>query len=40
MDVSVPGTIDEKTNLKKFREASAPLAPSESAYAQQSIERE
>jgi len=27
MDVSVPGTIDQKTYLKKFRGASAPLAP-------------
>jgi len=27
MDVSVSGTIDQKTYLKKFRGASAPLAP-------------
>jgi len=28
MDVSVSETIDQKTYLKKFRGASAPLAPS------------
>ena len=33
MDVSVSGTIDQKTYLKKFRGASAPLAPPGSAYA-------
>jgi len=27
MDVSVSGTIDQKTYLKNFREASTPLAP-------------
>jgi len=32
MDVSVSGTIDRKTYLKKFRGASAPLAPPGSAY--------
>jgi len=36
MDVSVSGTIDEKTYLKKFRGASAPLTPHGSAYAQTS----
>ena len=34
MDVSVSGTIDQKTYLKKFRGASAPLAPPGSAYAE------
>jgi len=33
MDVSVSGTIDQKTYLKKFRGDSAPLAPPGSAYA-------
>jgi len=33
MDVSVSGTIDQKTYLKKFRGASAPLASPGSAYA-------
>jgi len=32
MDVSVFGTIDRKTYLKKFRGASAPLVPPGSAY--------
>jgi len=30
--MAVPGTIDQKTYLKKFRGASAPLAPPGSAY--------
>jgi len=32
MDVSVSGTIDQRTYLKKFGRASAPLAPPGSAY--------
>jgi len=32
MDVSLSGTIDQKTYLKKFRGASASLAPPGSAY--------
>jgi len=35
MDISVSGTIDQKTYLKKFRGTSAPLAPPGSAYAVQ-----
>jgi len=32
MDVSVSGTIDEKTYLKKLRGSSGPSAPPGSAY--------
>ena len=32
MNVSVSGTIDQKTYLKKFRGNSAPLPPPGSAY--------
>jgi len=32
MDLSVSGTIDQKTHLKNLGGASAPLAPSGSAY--------
>jgi len=32
MGVSVSGTTDQKTYLKKFRGASAPLVPPGSAY--------